>query len=219
MSFPGKATNTHVLAALTDLLTETRLACVPEMRLLLADEVYALWKRTERIGGSEMDLPYWAFAWCGGQALARYVLDHPGTVAGKPVVDMGSGSGIVAIAAALSGAASVTACEPNVFARSAIATNAALNGVAVDIVESSGPLGFVPDVVLAGDVFYERSIAAVMEKALEGFALNGARILVGDPGREFLPRSRFVPVAAYDVAVMRVVEEGDAKHTEILELL
>jgi predicted nicotinamide N-methyase len=171
---------------------------VGEVTLLLADDIHRTWSRTD-----EEAPPFWAFAWAGGQALARHVLDHPDVVAGRRVLDLASGSGIVAIAAALAGAAHVVASDSDARARVATRRNAALNGVTLDVVgdlvgaEADADLDV--DVVLAGDVFYEQPMARLMLGFLDEAAGVGVDVLVGDPGREYLPRRRVTPLATYDV--------------------
>ncbi len=171
---------------------------VGEVTLLLADDIHRTWSRTD-----EEAPPFWAFAWAGGQALARHVLDHPELVAGRRVLDLASGSGIVAIAAALAGAAHVVASDSDARARIATLRNAALNGVTLDVVgdlvEDEADADLDVDVVLAGDVFYEQPMARLMLEFLDEAAGVGVEVLVGDPGREYLPRRRVIPLATYDV--------------------
>ena len=171
---------------------------VGEVTLLLADDIHRTWSRTD-----EEAPPFWAFAWAGGQALARHVLDHPELVAGRRVLDLASGSGIVAIAAALAGAAHVVASDSDARARVATLRNAALNGVTLDVVgdlvEDEADADLDVDVVLAGDVFYEQPMARLMLEFLDEAAGVGVEVLVGDPGREYLPRRRVTPLATYDV--------------------
>lgn len=202
---------------------ETRLLApplVPELRLHLAHEATELWQRTEdELGELGLPPPFWAFAWAGGQALARYVLDRPALVAGRRVLDVASGSGLVAIAAAMAGAASVEAADIDAFATAAIRINAAANGVAVvprlgDLV--GGDDGW--DVVLAGDIFYDRDLAAAM---IEWFACLDARcatVLVGDPGRSYLPQHRLEELAAYSVPVTRALEDAEIKLARVWRL-
>ncbi len=198
----------------------TRLLAVPhapEIALQLADEATALWQKTEdELGEIGLPPPFWAFAWAGGQALARYILDHPGAVAGRRVLDFASGSGLVAIAAAKAGARRVEASEIDAFAAEAIAINAAANGVSVaarlgDIVDADE--GW--DVVLAGDVSYERDMARRVTDWLERLAGRGATVLVGDPGRSYLARERLAPVAEYRVPVTRALEDAEIKKTQV----
>jgi len=191
---------------------------VPELRLHLAEDAFGLWKRTEEeVGHPGVPPPYWAFAWPGGQALARYLLDNPALVRGRSVFDLGSGSGLVAIAAAQAGAASVTASEVDVFALAAIGLNAGVNGVSIacalgDAVDGDG---IEVDLVLAGDLFYERPMAERVMLFLERAQARGSDVLVGDPGREYLPRPRFVPLATYEVAVPPGLEDRDVKVTNV----
>ena len=200
-------------------LANTRLATVPQaapIRLYLsagdADGAYGLWARTGRDPP-----PFWAFAWAGGLGLARYLRAHPQAVAGRRVLDVACGSGLVAIAAARAGAAHVTANDVDGYALAATALNATANGVTVDVV--GGDLlagdGGDAEVVLAGDVFYDRSFAELILPFLERAAARGALVLVGDPDRRYVPRDRLREVASYDVAVTRVIEDGDVKRTTI----
>ena len=185
----------------------------PEIALMVADEATALWSKTEEeLGEIGLPPPFWAFAWAGGQALARYILDHPETVAGKRVLDFASGSGLVAIAAAKAGAAQVLASEIDAFAIAAIGLNAAANGVRVETF--SGDIvgrddGWV--VALAGDVSYERDMAKAVTDWLEGLHRRGARVLIGDPGRAYLARDRLVRIAEYRVPTTRALEDAEIK--------
>lgn len=179
-----------------------RPSLVPEVELLVADDVVALWEAMEdERGGPAEDPPFWAAAWPGGQALARYLLDRPGAVAGRPVLDLGSGSGLVAVAAARAGAAAVTASEIDPFGITAIGLNARLNGVS-GVAVVGDVLGGPPPsegVVLAGDVCYDRAMTARVLPFLEAARRGGCEVLLGDPGRPYLPTDRLAPVAAYDV--------------------
>ena len=190
---------------------------VPEILLHLADEAHDLWHRTEE-ELQEMGLqpPYWAFAWAGGQGLARYVLDHPETVAGKRVLDFATGSGLVAIAAARAGAAEVLAADIDRFCRGAVMLNAAANGVAVPFTDAdlTGADGGW-DVVLAGDVFYDRAMTASLLHWFDALAARGASVLVGDPGRSYLPRDRLTKLAEYQVPVTRALEDAEVKRTTV----
>lgn len=193
----------------------------PEIALHVADEAVPLWSKTEEeLAQAGLPPPFWAFAWAGGQALARYVLDHPQSVAGRAALDVGSGSGLVAIAAMKAGAASVTAADPDPFARAAMMLNAQANGVAVTP-EAEDPIGAAPrgfKVVLVGDLFYERDLAARLIDWLERCAASGAEILVGDPGRSYLPRERLQAVAEYAVPVTRELEDSEIKRTTVWRL-
>jgi predicted nicotinamide N-methyase len=191
---------------------------VPELRLHLAEDAFGLWKRTEEeVGHPGVPPPYWAFAWPGGQALARYLLDHPTVVRGRSVFDLGSGSGLVAIAAARAGAASVTASDVDAFAVAAIGVNAEANheSVSCSLADVMGGDGVDADLVLAGDLFYERPMAERVLRFLERAESRGAEVLVGDPGREYLPRPRFKALATYEVAVPRGLEDRDVKVTNV----
>jgi len=172
---------------------------VPEVRLHLAQDAIVWWARMEAEAGAALAAPFWATAWPGGQAVARYILDCPMTVAGRRVLDVASGSGLVAIAAGLAGANAVTANDIDPYAVAAITLNAEANGVAVaacpgDVLDGDGGDA---DVVLAGDVFYSEAIAQRMWPFLHRAAARGAHVLVGDPGRGHLPRDRMRIVASY----------------------
>ncbi len=202
-------------------LASTRLAdtpAVPEIRLHLADDVIDLWERTqEALDCLSLPPPFWAFAWAGGQALARYLLDHPRVVAGRDVLDLASGSGLVAIAAAMAGAAAVTASDVDRFAVAAVALNAEANGVAVagtlgDVLDGDGDGA---DLVLAGDVFYERSMAERVLGFLERARARGAGVLVGDVGRAFLPRHRFQALATYEIPIAGALEDPARNMTTV----
>jgi predicted nicotinamide N-methyase len=175
---------------------------VPEVQLHVAADVVALWEamEQERVGPAD-EPPFWAAAWPGGQALARYVLDHPEVVAGRSVLDLGSGSGLVAVAAARAGAASVTASDPDPYSATAVAVNAETNrvgpiAVVGDLLDEDPP---DVDVVLAGDVCYDRAMTERVLPFLGQAWLRGATVLLGDPGRRYLPREGLLAAAAYDV--------------------
>ncbi|MDB5570206.1 MAG: nicotinamide N-methylase [Hyphomicrobiales bacterium] len=189
----------------------------PEIVLHVADEATALWQKTEdELGEIGLPPPFWAFAWAGGQALARYVLDNPALVRGRCVLDFASGSGLVAIAAAKAGAAHVAACDIDAFAASAMEINAAANGVTLhpvcaDIVGTDA--GW--DVALAGDVSYERDMAARVTGWLGALSQRGALVLIGDPGRSYLAKDVLDSVAEYSVPVTRDLEDADVKRTRV----
>ncbi|WP_084556961.1 class I SAM-dependent methyltransferase [Hamadaea tsunoensis] len=193
----------------------------PEISLRVAPEAIPLWELTEQVTG-EIGLPppFWAFAWAGGQALARYVLDHPELVAGRTVLDIAAGSGLVAVAAARAGAARVVANEIDVYADAAIAINADLNGVTVERVLGD-LLGTDPeaDVVLAGDVFYSREMAGLVLGFLRRAHDRGALVLVGDPGRAYRPKEGFAEAAAYRVPVNADLEDAESKPTTVLRMI
>ncbi len=179
-----------------------RPSSVPEVRLHVADDVVALWEAMEAAdGGAGETPPFWAAAWPGGQALARYVLDNPEVVAGRAVLDLGSGSGLVALAARLAGARSVLASDVDPFSRTAVGVNAGLNGIA-GVSVTGDVLGRDPagtDVVLAGDVCYDREMTGRVLPWLDAARRRGCEVMIGDPGRVYLPRERLAAVAAYDV--------------------
>ena len=179
-----------------------RPSLVPELELLVASDVVALWEAMEsERGGPAEDPPFWAAAWPGGQALARYVLDVPAVVRGLAVLDLGSGSGLVAVAAARAGAAEVVASEVDPFGRTAIGLNAQLNGVSGIRVAGDLLAGEPPrdTVVLAGDVCYDREMTERVLPFLDRARARGCDVLLGDPGRPYLPTDRLEPVAVFDV--------------------
>jgi predicted nicotinamide N-methyase len=190
---------------------------VPEIRLHLADEAHELWKRTEEeLAEIGLPPPFWAFAWAGGQGLARHALDHPALVAGKRVLDFATGSGLVAIAACMAGAGAVIAADVDPFSRVACALNAAENGVNFaftgnDLIETDH--GW--DMVLAGDVFYDRELAARLASWFSALRLRGAEVLVGDPGRSYLPKDKLEALAIYQVPVSRALEDSEVKRTTV----
>jgi predicted nicotinamide N-methyase len=197
---------------------------VPEIWLHQGDDPVSLWQRTELAAGrTGLDPPFWAFAWAGGQALARYVLDHPEAVRGRHAIDIASGSGLVAIAAAKAGAAAVTAYDIDPLAAAAIGMNADANGVTVlavcaDVLDEDGLPDPGPDLVLVADAFYERDLAGKVMRFLERSHARGAAVLAGDFGRAYLPRDQLRPLASYDVPVLRVLEDSDTKRTTIWAL-
>ncbi|UMY18740.1 methyltransferase [Methylobacterium organophilum] len=204
---------------------QTRLRPVPhapEIALHVADEATRLWEKTEEeLEAIGLPPPFWAFAWAGGQALARYVLDHPETVAGRRVVDFASGSGLVAIAAARAGAAHVLASDLDPFALHAIPLNAAANGVA-DRIEAvatdligRGRAALGAETVLAADICYERDLAARVTVWLEGLQGEGVAVLLGDPGRAYLPKNRLEALATYEVPVTRALEDAEIKRSSV----
>lgn len=199
---------------------QTRLLPVPhapEIVLHVADEATELWMKTEEeLGEMGLPPPFWAFAWAGGQALARYILDHPEIVAGRTVFDFASGSGLVAIAAAKAGARAVFASEIDSFALEAITLNAEANGVAVttlagDVIGTDE--GW--DVALAGDVSYERDMAGAVTDWLEALHRRGATVLIGDPGRAYLARERLTQIAEYRVPTTRALEDAEIKKSGV----
>lgn len=195
-------------------------AFIPELRLYQADEPVGLWELTEGEYHSEQPPPFWAFPWAGGTALARYVLDHSDTVAGRRVLDLASGSGLVAIAAARAGAARVRAVDVDPVAVAAIELNASANGVRVLPVNADLLGGAVGDaeVVLVGDAFYSQAMAERMFAFLRRAVRAGARVLVGDPDRAYLPRGPLHALASYDIPVRPQLESVTVRHTTVWEL-
>ena len=191
---------------------------VPEVQLHLATEAVPIWQKTEEeLGALGLPPPFWAFAWAGGQALARYILDHPNVVKGKHVLDLASGSGLVGIAAMKAGAATVIAADIDVFACAAIALNAQLNKVDVAITAEdlliAAPLSC--DVILVGDLFYEKDLASLCFNFLKS---SGKNCLIGDPGRTYLPKAQLIEVAHYAVPVSRELEDSEIKRTAVWRL-
>jgi predicted nicotinamide N-methyase len=201
-------------------LANTRLIApplTPEIRLRLADEAVPIWQKTEdELGAMGLPPPFWAFAWAGGQALARYTLDHSPLVRGKRVLDFASGSGLVAIAAAKAGAADVEASDIDAFAVAAIDANAAENGVAVKprlenlIGDDDGW-----EIVLAGDIAYEKDFSGAAMDWLHALARRGATVLIGDPRRSYLPLDRLESVIEYSGPVTRELEDSEIKRTGV----
>jgi predicted nicotinamide N-methyase len=183
---------------------------IPELRLHLATEITPLWQATEAwLTEQGLPPPFWAFAWAGGQALARHILDHPELVAGRSVLDFAAGGGLVALAAARSGARSVSAAEIDPVACGAISLNAGLNGLSVtpfcrDIIGQPQP-GL--DVLLVGDVCYERPMAERIVAWLHTLSAAGVLVLMGDPGRTYLPTSGLKALARYTVPTSLELED------------
>ena len=204
----------------TFILANTKILPVPhaaEISLHVADDSTALWLKTEEeLGELGLPPPFWAFAWAGGQALARYILDHPETVRGKRVLDFASASGLVAIAAAIAGASHVTACDIDPFATTAIEINAGINDVHVDTILANviGQEGNW-DVVLAGDVSYEKEMARQVIDWLWELNDTGLTVLIGDPGRTYLARDRLESIATYRVPVSRDLEDSEIKKSSV----
>jgi predicted nicotinamide N-methyase len=190
---------------------------IPEIKLNLASEIVPIWRATEEeLAAMGLPPPYWAFAWAGGQALARHILDTPESVAGKTVLDFASGSGIVAIAAMKAGAARAIAADIDPYAEAAARLNAALNGVALetasrDLIGTSGPW----DVVLAGDICYEQPLAERVTAWLRGLSAAGVTVLMGDPGRTYLPKAGLEWVVRYAVKTTRELEDTDVRNAVV----
>jgi predicted nicotinamide N-methyase len=193
---------------------------VPEIRLHLATEVVPLWRKTEdELQAEGVPPPYWAFAWAGGQALSRYVLDNPDVVGAKAVLDFGSGSGLVALAAAKAGAAHVLAADIDAFAGAAIRLNAAANKVAVeitteDVIGTSTPW----QTILVGDMCYERPLAERLLAWLLERQAAGSVVLLGDPGRSYFPKGGVEKLATYRVQTTRELEDREIRETSVYRL-
>jgi len=193
---------------------------VPEIELRLAAEIYPIWRMTEEeLAARGVPPPFWAFAWAGGQAAARYILDHPEVVRGRRVLDVGSGSGLCAIAAGLAGAAAITAADIDPFATEAACLNAARAGVALEATgaDQIGRDGGW-DVVVIGDLFYENPLAARVEGWARGLVRRGATVIVGDPGRNYLPREGLALLAEYAVATTRELEDNEVRRTRVYRM-
>ena len=203
---------------------------VPELKLHLATDAVALWEMTEsELERAGLPPPFWAFAWAGGQALARFIIDTPETVAGRRVLDVAAGSGIVGLAALWASAAHVTANEIDTYAAAAIALNAEANALSPGLeilhrdmldepvlANDGGPLW---DVVLAGDVCYERPMAERMLAWLARHANAGALVLIGDPGRAYLPAVGLQEVGRYQVPTPIDLEDREVRDTAVLRVV
>lgn len=193
---------------------------VPELQLYLADDAVSLWELTEeQLGELGLPPPFWAFAWAGGQALARYVLDKAEIVRGRRVLDVASGSGLVAIAAMKAGAASALAVDIDAFASHAAVLNAVLNDVRVETSDAD-PVGrdTNAEVILVGDLFYDRDLAPRVLVWLIEQQEAGKTVLIGDPGRTYLPRDKLEQIAAYDIPVTRALEDSEIKRAAVWRL-
>ncbi len=206
------------------IVANTRLQAVPhapEIRLWLADEITPIWRLTEEeLGEMGLPPPFWAFAWAGGQALARWILDHPQAVAGRRVIDFASGSGLVGIAAMKAGAAGVLCADIDPFCAAAVALNAAANGVDLaftdrDLLDAAPPPA---DVVCAGDVCYEKPMTDRVLTWLGQAKAQGARVLIGDPGRTYFPRDGLTFLAEYQVPTTRELEDLAVKRSSVWAL-
>lgn len=193
---------------------------VPEIRLYQAHQVTPIWEMTEAdLEREQLPPPFWAFPWAGGQALARYLLDHPEIVRGRCVVDIASGSGLVAIAAALAGAASVMANDIDPYSAAAIALNAELNGVSVTV-EAGDLLSHAPrpaDLYLAGDIAYEKSMSEAMLSFFRRAGAQGSSVLIGDPHRSYFPEG-LRRVADYDIVTVADIEDSGVKAATVWAL-
>ena len=197
-------------------------ALVPEISLHLASELVPLWQASEaELERMNVPPPYWAFAWAGGQALSRYLLDNPALVRGKAVLDFGAGSGLQGLAAARAGASRVLALDIDPFACAAIGLNAAVNGLAVEVSTEDliGDACEHFEVILAGDVCYERPMAGRVEVWLKALSAAGKLVLMGDPGRTYLPRDGLERVTGYAVKTTREIEDTDLRNAVVWRVL
>lgn len=192
---------------------------VPEIRLHLAEESLPIWQKTEEeLGEVNVPPPYWAFAWAGGQALARYLIDNPEQVGGRTVLDLGAGSGLQTIAAVKAGARDVLAADIDALALAACQLNFEVNGVSATTSSEdllAGPLSSHFDVILVGDLFYERLLADKVSHLIDGAVARGCLVLIGDPQRNYFPKGRFKDVARYEVPVTRELEDAEIKRTAV----
>ncbi|MFV0369223.1 MAG: class I SAM-dependent methyltransferase [Hyphomicrobiaceae bacterium] len=192
---------------------------VPEISLHLAEESLPIWQKTEEeLGEINVPPPYWAFAWAGGQALARYLLDHPELVTGCSVLDLGAGSGLQAIAAAKAGATKVLAADIDHLAQAACQLNGEVNDVVIDTTTSdllATPLAQRYDVILVGDLFYERPLASRASQLIESAVAEDMLVLIGDPERSYFPKGKFDCIARYAVPVTRELEDAEIKRTSV----
>ena len=219
----GKRAIATLAEAKAFIVANTRVTLAPGLpiRLYTADELTPIWEATEKdLAEANVAPPFWAFPWAGGQALARYVLDNPEIVYGKRVLDLASGSGLVAIAAALAGAAEVEANDIDPMCEAAVSLNAELNDVAISYrggnLLDGDPPGY--DIILAADVFYEQTPAKLFRMMLERCNANGSLILAGDPGRTYFPRDAFKQVAEYAVETTTEIENNPVKSARVWTL-
>lgn len=215
---PAVADRTAFIRANTAVMA---LPLVPEVRLHLAHEAVPIWQKTEdELGEIGLPPPFWAFAWAGGQALARHVLDQPDIVRGRRIVDLASGSGLVGIAAMKAGADHVLAADIDGFAVTAIALNATGNDVKLEVTADDLLVAIPPDcdVILVGDLFYEKSLAERVYAWLRRADARGITVLIGDPGRSYLPRAKLEKLAEYAVPVTRDLEDAEIKRTAVWRL-
>jgi predicted nicotinamide N-methyase len=203
---------------------QTRLRAVPgleDIRLHLADDALALWRAVQvESGDPDTPIPFWAFAWGGGLAIARYIRDHPDAVAGRRVFDLGSGSGLCAIAAAAARAADVVAADIDPFAAAAMELNARANGVRLAVM-TRDVLGEGPpdtDTILAGDCWYDATLAGRVMPWLRRAREGGIDVIVGDPGRRYLPVDELVELAAYEVRTTTELEDLERKTARVYGL-
>jgi predicted nicotinamide N-methyase len=217
-------TTAHSLAQAMDVIrANTRVVALPDLdlSLYLADELTPIWEATEKdLEASRMGPPFWAFAWAGGQAVARYILLHPDSVGGRRVLDLASGSGLLAIAALKAGAATALANDVDPWCEAAVTLNADLNDVDVAFTSADLLDMAIPevDLILAGDVFYEEIMARRFLAFLKRARAAGVDVLVGDPARTYFPRDAFTQVAEYAIDTTTEIESADTKRTRVWRL-
>jgi predicted nicotinamide N-methyase len=215
--------DTSLATRMAFIRANTRVVSVSNLplRIYTADELTPLWEATEKdLARHNVSPPFWAFPWAGGQALARYILDHPETVRGKRALDLASGSGLVAIAAALAGAAEVAANDIDPMCEAAVAINAELNGVTISFT-GGNLLDEAPpdvDVILAADVFYEQRPAQMFRAFLERAHAVGIAVFAGDPGRTYFPRDAFRQAAEYSVETTTEIENHPVQTARVWTL-
>ena len=194
---------------------------LPEMQLYLATELTPLWQLTEiQINDGHLAPPFWAFAWPGGQGVARYILDNPETVRGKRVLDFAAGSGLGAIAAMKAGAKQATAVDIDYLALNSIAMNAELNKVSIDVIEyldTDKPPKNI-DLIITGDVCYQQAMAAHTMRWLWLCVASGIRVIMGDPGRAYIPTSGVKELASYTVPTSRDIESDDSRFVRVWDV-
>ena len=199
-------------------------AMVPEFKLWLATEYVPIWQATESwLEEQNVDPPYWAFCWPGGQAIARYLLDNPGQVRGKRVIDFAAGSGVSSMAAARAGAASVVANDIDALSLVATRLNAAANGLALEVSAEDWLAGAdgnpEADVVIAGDVCYERDMSQLALAWLRSHAARGRLVLLGDPGRNYFSAQGLEQLARYDIPTSLQLENRGMRETVVWRVL
>ncbi len=204
----------------TRFMRPARLALCPELRIREATSLVTFWEEVEALAGRECEPPFWGWSWPGSQALARFLLDHPEWVRGKEVLDLGSGNGLSCLAAEMAGARRVVGSDIDPFAVRMTAVHAALNGqsstaTSEDLLSQTCPVP-APDVVLIGDLFYARELAARVERWARRACELGAVVLIGDPGRAYVPREGVKHLASYDVPVDPEVESVRVRRTQVL---
>ena len=203
------------------ILANTRIQPVPhapEISLWLADEITPIWRLTEEeLGEMGVPPPFWAFAWAGGQAVARWLLDNPSEVAGRRVLDFATGSGLVGIAAMQAGATSVLCADIDPFCAAAVSLNGQANKVVLDFTDTNlldAPPPEV-DVICAGDVCYEKPMTDRVLDWLGQARTNGTRVLIGDPGRTYFPKTGLDFLAEYRVPTTRELEDQEIKRSSV----